>query len=255
MHPIFKLAKNDLDEGKNMLSLYRIKVSLLEPHRPINELQRIIEVRSDLPFNELKQTIIDYFNCDYGDAWQFVIAREKMDNFGKLKTCKAFVSDTHFPKLTNDDLVHLADVNFDKLQLALKDYVYLWLMPDDAHGADLVFRLRIEKISPCSDGVAKAQLVKSLGELPMEFASKLNPNKGEFEATLLSALMLIATGGNGDPVRWQELVDNGVADELVKRNLIKPCINPSHVVRMTAYGESELIRVMELLGLMGNKAP
>lgn len=230
-----------------MPTLYRLKISLLEPHRPINALHRIIDVRGDLPFYQLKQTIGHYFDFDNEFAWQFIIARQKLDNFGKLQTCKEFVSEKEISELKTDELLHKADVNFDELQLALKDYVYLWLMPDDGDGVDLVFRIRIEKIAKANDGIANSHLIKSLGEMPIK--PKTKKNDTDFEMSLISALMLIATGGDGEPVRWQELVDNGVADELVKRNLIKPCVNPSHKVRITAYGESELVRVMQMLGI------
>lgn len=231
-----------------MPNLYRLKISLLEPHRPISALHRIIDVRGDLAFDELKQVIGHYFDFDNEFAWQFVIARQKLDNFGKLQTCKEFVSAKAMPDLKDDELLHKATVNFDELQLALKDYVYLWLMPDDKDEVDLVFRIRIERIAKASDGIANAHLIKSLGEMPIKPKNKKSDT--DFEMSLISALMLIATGGDGTPVRWQELVDNGVADELVKRDLIKPCVNPSHKVKMTAYGESELARVMKALGIV-----
>lgn len=232
-----------------MPTLYRLKVSLLEPHRPISELHRMIDVRGDLVFEQLQRAIMDYFECDGEYDWQFIIARQRLDNFGKLQTCKEFVAKKELMQLVGDETLHHIDVNFDQLQLELKDYVYLWLMPKDNEGIDLVFRIRIEKISQVANTVASTSLIKSLGKIPIQFKQNIKPD-GEFELSLLSALMLIYTGGDGEPVRWQELLDNGVADELVKRKLIKPCVNPNHKVRITAYGESELGRILQNLGII-----
>lgn len=218
-----------------MPNLYRLKISLLEPHRPISALHRIIDVRGDVAFFELQQAITQYFNCATYDTWRFIITRQKLETLDTLKAHQEFVSNAQF------SVVHSPTATVETLHLALKDYVYLWLTTDN--NAELVFRIRLEKIAQVGDGFANVQLIKSVGEMPI--SPKINKNdNADFEMSLISALMLIATGGDGEPVRWQELVDNGVAHELVKRNLIKPCVNPMHIVKMTKYGESELIRVL-----------
>lgn len=223
-----------------MITLYRLKISLLEPHRPISELHRIIDVRGDVALFELQQSITQYFNCATYDSWQFIITRQKLDALDELKTHPEIVSNTQL------SAIHSPNTTFDTLQFATKDYLYLWLASHD--DTELVFRIRLEKTTQVSDGFANVQLIKSVGEMPIK--PKTKKNDTNFELSLISALMLIASGGDGEPVRWQELKDNGVADELVKRNLIKPCVNPSHKVRMTAYGESELVRVLGDMGIL-----
>lgn len=230
-----------------MITLYRFKLSLLEPHIPMNDLHRIIDVRGDVHFFELKQAIQHYFNCTGNYTWQFIITRQKLETLDKLKAHQEFISDKTLSELKASDSFYKANSTIDTLQLELKDYLYLWLTTDN-NNTELVFRIRLEKISQAPDGFASVQLIKSVGELPIQ----PNNNHGDidFELSLVSALMLIATGGDGEPVRWQELVDNGVAHELVNRNLIKPCVNPMHIVKMTAYGEGELARMMKVLGIV-----
>lgn len=254
-----------------MITLYRFKLSLLEPHYPINDLHRIIDVQGDVAFDGLSAYIRQLFAMD-DTAWQFVIARQKTDSLGKLSHCQEIIAPDDFPSLDTSKTLHNPKATLDTLGLEAKDYLYLW-----CHGkADFVFRLRLEKLSSADMLSDPITLIKSVGDVPNTLqtiaqeptANTPNPNTQntnvqnntqsttndpasdqDFEMLLVSALMLIAVGGNGEPVRWQELVDNGVADELVKRGLIKPCVNPTHLVKMTPFGESELANFMQMTGL------
>lgn len=226
----------------------------------------MIDVQGDVVFDELSAYIRQLFAM--GDtAWQFVIARQKTDSLGKLSHCQEIIAPADFPNLDTSKTLHSPMMTLDALGLESKDYLYLWCHDK----TDCVFRLRLEKLSTADTPNNPITLVKTVGDVALPVATKtddkpahqandgqINNNQSsqntdqDFEMLLVSALMLIATGGDGDPVRWQELMDNGVADELVNRGLIKPCVNPMHIVRMTAYGESELVRFMEMAGMTTN---
>lgn len=244
-----------------MPNLYRLKISLVEPHYPINALHRIIDVQGDVNFYELHQAIFDVFERHDEHLWQFFVARQKMDSFNKLYDCQEqillpdnFLWQDNFKNLT----LYQPDITLDSLQLNEKDYLYYWF----DFGDDWLHRIRIEKISQSQDNANKITVIKKVGDSPKQYDEPNQPDDVsenvensdfDFEMTLVTAMMLIATGGNGEPVRWQELVDNGIADELVKRKLIKPCISPTHKVRLTPFGESELVRFMEITGMMADK--
>lgn len=61
--------------------------------------------------------------------------------------------------------------------------------------------------------------------------------------------MMLIVGDPTNPTRFGDLVEAGIADEMLKRELIKPCVSLTHRVQLTAKGESELVRAMEMLGI------
>lgn len=233
-----------------MTPLYRLKLSVLEPHRPITELHRLLDVRGDLSFWDLHQAIVPLFHLNADTAWQLIITRQKTDHLGKLADCPELVASPAAPTPAQKTL-HAPDSTLMTLALNAKEYLYLWLI-GDGMASDVVIRIRLEKVDTADMASDPVRLIKTVGDFtPIADNATDKEFDKDFEVMLISALMLIATGGNGDPVRWQELQDNGVADELVRRNLIKPCVNPMHIVRLTAFGERELATFMEKSGLMG----
>lgn len=245
------------------MNTYRLKISLVEPHYPINELHRIVEVSGNIRFDELHQEIFRLFERHDEHLWQFFISRGKMDSFNKL------FNDCHEHVLLNgswqldDDLfvsenkIYPISITLDELNLAEKEYIYYWF----DFGDDWLHRIRIEKItqSDDADGYHFA-VIKAVGEMPPQYADEsdkladtpFDPNnispELDFELSLLSAMMLIV-GDPTNPTRFGDLVEAGIADEMLKRELIKPCVSLTHRVQLTAKGESELVRAMEMLGI------
>lgn len=212
------------------MTIYRLKISLAEPFLPITELHRLVDVDTTMSFGELATHIGAVFGAPMAD-WRFFISRVKTDNLAKLH---AF-----------DSISANNDTAFNTLDLTEKDYFYL-------KNGELLYRIRIEKSSQATTS-EPFTLIKSVGELSV--ADKATtPNDDErqkalrFEALLISALAVIAT--EQEPVRFGELVADGIADELVGRGWIRPCVSLSHRVRLTPVGESVLVNFMERTGMM-----
>ncbi|MDO4249933.1 MAG: hypothetical protein Q4C68_00305 [Moraxella sp.] len=254
-----------------MPNLYHLKVSLLEPHYPINQLHRVLEVKGSVTFYELHQALFDAFDRHDEHLWKFIITRKKSDGISKLYDCQeqVLLPDDFLWEEGDDSLIlHKANTPLDALNLTEKDYFYYWF----DFGDDWIHRIRVEKIEECSKATRKLRLTKKIGTSPAQYESDepedtddiigsehhphnepQPPNKQpaippelDFELTLMSAMMMIAVG---DEVRYQDLVQMGIADTLVTRGLIKPCINPAHRVRLTVLGESEIVRFMEMAGI------
>lgn len=242
------------------MNIYRLKISLAEPHHPINELHRIVEVAGNLSFHELHGEILTLFGHQDSPHWDFFISRDKMDNLSKLLNCREYISpDNH---LVNDEeflsqnTIYPTDTHLDKLNLAEKGYFYHRLPPTfNTQSHHWLHRIRIEKIYPSDEIFHEIRLIKSVGELPLYDNPKLNDDVTsddnhdlDLEMSILSAMMLIATD-DINPVRYDELIKNNIADVMIQRKLIKPYLNPSHRVKLTPFGESELARAMTLLGI------
>lgn len=239
--------------------VYRLKISLVQPYRPIGVLHCIIQLRADTSFFALQQALASMFKYP-SDTWRFFIARQKTDELATLLHCSEQVVSHPIPQTTNIRL-YQAHTKLSDFHLQEKDHLYCWFGNDPQNAKhDWLYRLRIEKIQTAHDDNDQMTLIKQVGEIPPapQVISKTTKptstdNLLDFEISLVAALMLIVADGNGQPVRWQELVDDGIADELVKRNLIKPCVNPMHKVRLTPFGESELARFMEMSGMMKDR--
>lgn len=250
------------------MNSYRLKISLVEPHYPINELHRIVEVSGNIRFDELHQEICHLFHRRDEHLWQFFISRTKMDSFNKLfKECHEHVLSPTSEQLKDE--VFLANnkhyptsTTLDELHLSEKDYLYCWFDLGD----EWLHRIRIEKITEDKisiDGYV-FRVIKEVGQIPLQYDDEvfdvdesevaLPPHPDaispelDLELSLLSAMMLIAADIN-EPVRFGDLVETGVADELIHRGLIKPCLSLTHRVKLTAKGESELARFIDLLDL------
>lgn len=213
------------------MNIYRLKISLAEPFLPITELHRLIDADGDMSFGELATHIGTVFGATMTD-WQFFISRIKADNVAKLQA---------FDKIGADNPAVINTPNLNE-----KDYFYL-------KGGEFLYRIRIEKFSrKVSD--TPFILVKSVGELPKSTTHDNNDEHQQalqFEALLLSSLAVILTEQR-EPVRFGELVESGVADELIKRGWIRPCVSLSHRVKLTPVGEQVLYGVMERAGLLSN---
>lgn len=246
------------------MNIYRLKISLAEPHYPINELHRIVEVAGNLSFHELHGEILTLFGHQDSPHWDFFISRDKMDNLNKLLNCREYISpDNH---LVNDEeflsqnTIYPTDTHLDKLNLAEKGYFYHRLPPTfNTQSHHWLHRIRIEKIYPSDEIFHELHVIKTVGQLPSPHLDPNNnthdnPNRHtknadlDLEVGILSAMMLIATA-DINPVRYDELIKNNIADVMIQRKLIKPYLNPSHRVKLTPFGESELARAMTLLGI------
>lgn len=212
------------------MTTYRLKISLVEPHCLMSEFHRIVDVADTTSFAVLYQKIAELFECSPIKDWRFFISQIKADNLEKLKQYDCI------------DEQKQAVIG----QMALDEKAYFYLKDER-----FLCRIRIEKIFQNST-TDEVILVKSVGSPPVFAKNHTNPTQSreekQFEASLISAMILIARDDPIEPVRWQMLVDFGVADELVGRGVIKPCASPSHRVRLTAFGESELARVIDMMG-------
>lgn len=245
------------------MNIYRLKISLAEPHYPINEMHRIVEVAGNMSFHELHGEILKLFEHDNNPHWDFFISRQKMDNLSKLLNCREYISpDNH---LVNDEeflsqnTIYPTDTHLDKLNLAEKEYIYHRLPPIfNTQNHHYLHRIRIEKVYPSDEIFHEVNLIKSVGQLPSpptdnhaninDKSNNANDTDLDLEVGILSAMMLIATA-DVNPVRYDELIKNNIADVMIQRNLIKPYLNPAHRVKLTPFGESELVRMMALLGI------
>ena len=210
------------------MNIYRLKISLAKPFLPITQLHRIVEIGETITFDDLATHIGEVFGINI-NHWQFFISRIKTDNLDKLQ---------EFDAVRSGDTI-----TFNQLNLHEKEYFYL---KNDGY----LYRIRIEKSSD-NDANERFILIKSVGELPNITSDTPNPNVSpelDFELTLISAMMLVV-GDPQNPISFGELAESGVADELVARGLIKPCVHPSQKVRATALGKDELMRVMKKLGI------
>lgn len=211
------------------MNIYRLKISLAEPFLPLTELHRLVDVDTTMSFGELATHIGSVFGTTMAD-WRFFISRIKTDNLAKLQAFDSIHADN--------------DTAFNTLDLNEKDYFYL-------KNDEFLYRIRIEKSSQATTGEPFV-LVKSVGELPVSNTNNTNHQPDlEFEALLLSSLAVILTEQR-EPVRFGELVESGVADELVKRGWVRPCVSLSHRVKLTPAGEHVLYDVMERAGLLSN---
>lgn len=212
------------------MNIYRLKISLAEPFLPITELHRLIDVDGDMSFGELATHVGTVFGATMTD-WQFFISRIKADNLAKLQA---------FDKIGADNPAVINTPNLNE-----KDYFYL-------NGGEFLYRIRIEKLSQKASETPFTP-IKSVGELPQ---STTHDNDDEhqqalqFEALLLSALAVIVT--DSEPVRFGELVEDGIADELVNRGWIHPCVSLSRRVKITPAGENVLREMLERAGLLSN---
>lgn len=135
------------------MNTYRLKISLVEPHYPINELHRIVEVSGNIRFDELHQEIFRLFERHDEHLWQFFIARGKMDSFNKLfNDCREHVLLNGSWQLDDDlfvseNKIYPTSTMLDELNLAEKEYIYYWF----DFGDDWLHRIRIEKITQSDD--------------------------------------------------------------------------------------------------------
>ena len=261
------------------IQLYRLKVSLIVPHHPITKLHRILEVSGNILMTDLHELIFEAFDRYDAHAYQFFISHEKMDSFRKLfDHCKEIailselMEDSDYLLEQGISLYPTEATRLDDFDFQEKEYLYYWF----DFGDDWLHRIRIEKIARSDEVLAEnefiADIISKVGDSPAQYEdmdeeawdreilgmedeedtpndstpSDISPEL-DHELTLMAALMMVAVGE--PPVRWQDLVESGVADELVARGLIKPCVSPTHPVRLTLEGESEIVRFMEMTGM------
>lgn len=246
-----------------MTTIYRLKISLVQPYYPITKLHRVLEISGNASFFDLHQRIFEAFDRWDEHAFQFFISRTKMDSFGSLfDKCTEIVMIDEFIEQHEDFLgreiqLHPASrTTLDELNLQEKDYFYYWF----DFGDDWLHRIRIEKIfeekEEPEQGSYFATIIKSVGESPEqypEYEEDEFSGKEEFmqlpkEFKILSTLMIIAQ----KPTYWGHVVGVRMADELVKLGFIEPCKNDDDIVHITEKGLQELDKHLNKLnGLFG----
>ncbi len=234
-----------------MPTMYRLKISLVQPHYPITKLHRVLEISGNASFFDLHERIFEAFDRWDKHAFQFFISRTKMDSFGSLfDDCTEIVMIDEFMEQHEDVLgreiqLHPASqTTLDELNLQEKDYFYYWF----DFGDDWLHRIRIEKIfedkEELEQGVYFAAVIKSVGESPEQYPEHEEEpfsGKEEFmqlpkEFKILSTLMMIVQ----QPIYWGHVVGVRMADELVKLGFIEPCKNDDDIVHITEKGLQEL---------------
>lgn len=234
-----------------MTTIYRLKISLVQPHYPITKLHRVLEISGNASFFDLHERIFEAFDRFDEHAFQFFISRTKMDSFGSLfDNCTEIVMIDEFMEQHEDVLgreiqLHPAgQTTLDELNLQEKDYFYYWF----DFGDDWLHRIRIEKIfedkEELEQGVYFATVIKSVGESPEQYPKheeEAFSDKEEFmqlpkEFKILSTLMMIVQ----QPIYWGHVVGVRMADELVELGFIEPCKNDDDIVHITKKGLQEL---------------
>ena len=159
-----------------MTAIYRLKISLIQPHYPATKLHRVLEISGNASFYNLHERIFEAFDRWDEHAFQFFISRNKMESFHKLfQDCKEIVMidafmDDHDPLSNQDILLHPASTTtLDELNLNEKDYLYYWF----DFGDDWLHRIRIEKIFEIEEvpnaGEYFAMVTNYVGKSPKQY--------------------------------------------------------------------------------------
>lgn len=212
-----------------MTCMYRLKLAFVLPHHPMTKLMRVVDVSANTTLSELHDSLSKMLSA-HVLSYDFYLTKQKLPtpNADRLALLPNRVDDRHKA---------LADI------LANKDYFYYRLSVNDLMNHDALIRLRVEKIFEIHQTHTDRQylfdVIDEVGELPVLFA------QFDEHMTVLSSLILIATGN--PPVRFGELIDSQIADTLLHHELIKPCLNRNHIVRLTPKGESMLAHFVDNL--------
>lgn len=205
-----------------MATMYRLKLAQIDPYMPMTKLVRVIDVSDNISFDELHKRLMTVIGT-VAPFYRFFATKNKLANLDMPKSL--MVQDTKKP---------LGQV------LSIKDYFYYELATNHQ---TICFRLRVEKIFAINQTHTNNQylfeVIQSIGEFGEHFA--------DFDKQLTIMASLVAIGAGLPPVRFDELIAQNIDQEMINLGLIKPCINPTHIVRLTPLGEHELVKIIDTL--------
>lgn len=226
-----------------MTTIYRLKISLVQPYYPITKLHRVLEISGNASFFDLHQRIFEAFDRWDEHAFQFFISRTRMDRFGSLfEKCQQIVMIDEFMEQQEDFLGHetqlypAGQTTLDELNLQEKDYFYYWF----DFGDDWLHRIRIEKIfkeEEPEQGSYFATIIKSVGESPEQYPEYDDISlQFNHKFKLVSALIPIKY----KDVTWQDIIDVRIDKELLSLGFIEPYTHADDQVKITPAGEDVL---------------
>lgn len=205
-----------------MATMYRLKLAQIAPYMPMTKLVRVIDVSDNISFDELHKRLMTVIGISV-PAYRFFAPKIK------LASCD----------IPSRFVIHDTQKSLGQV-LSIKDYFYYELATDDQK---ICFRLRVEKIFAINQTHTSNQylfeVIQSIGEFGEHFA--------DFDKQLTIMASLMAIGAGLPPVRFDELIAQNIDQEMINLGLIKPCINPTHIVRLTPLGEHELVKIIDTL--------
>lgn len=205
-----------------MATMYRLKLAQINPHIPMTKLVRVIDVSDNISFDELHKRLMTVIGISV-PVYRFFAPKIK------LASCD----------MPSRFVIHDTQKSLGQV-LSIKDYFYYELATDDQK---ICFRLRVEKIFAINQTHTSNQylfeVIQSIGEFGEHFA--------DFDKQLTIMASLMAIGAGLPPVRFDELIAQNIDQEMINLGLIKPCINPTHIVRLTPLGEHELVKIIDTL--------
>lgn len=205
-----------------MATMYRLKLAQIDPYMPMTKLVRVIDVSDNISFDELHKRLMTVIGISV-PVYRFFAPKIK------LASCD----------IPSRFVIHDTQKSLSQV-LSIKDYFYYELATDDQK---ICFRLRVEKIFAINQTHTNNQylfeVIQSIGEFGEHFA--------DFDKQLTIMASLVAIGAGLPPVRFDELIAQNIDQEMINLGLIKPCINPTHIVRLTPLGEHELVKIIDTL--------
>lgn len=205
-----------------MATMYRLKLAQIDPYMPMTKLVRVIDVSDNISFDELHKRLMTVIGISV-PVYRFFAPKIKLAN-----------CDIPSRFVIHDTQKSLGQV------LSIKDYFYYELATNHQ---TICFRLRVEKIFAINQTHTNNQylfeVIQSIGEFGEHFA--------DFDKQLTIMASLVAIGAGLPPVRFDELIAQNIDQEMINLGLIKPCINPTHIVRLTPLGEHELVKIIDTL--------
>lgn len=205
-----------------MATMYRLKLAQIDPYMPMTKLVRVIDVSDNISFDELHKRLMTVIGISV-PVYRFFAPKIK------LASCD----------IPSRFVIHDTQKSLSQV-LSIKDYFYYELATDDQK---ICFRLRVEKIFAVNQAHTGSQylfeVIQSVGEFGEHFA--------DFDKQLTIMASLMAIGAGLPPVRFDELIAQNIDQEMINLGLIKPCINPTHIVRLTPLGEHELVKIIDTL--------
>lgn len=212
-----------------MTTMYRLKLALIKPYYPMTKCSYVFDVSDNITFGELHSKISETLGI-FVPFFEFYLTKFKLASYDDLSKFMLKNPDKAINKLTQKDYFYYK-LSTDNLPISNKDSVFM------------LIRLRVEKVFSIHQTRSDSQFLFELTDQIGAFESPFQ----DFDKNLsiMAGLIMIAT--SNPPVRLGELEEAGIAKELITQNLIKPCLSPTHLVRLTSYGESVLAHLAESL--------